>query len=306
MNAQNAFTLNRRELIRGGGALVIGFGFWSATRAQNRTPAAGPPDPEQIDCWIAIHADNTATVYIGFAELGQGCSTALLQVVAEELDLGIDRIDSVGLDTHITPNQGGTYSSSAMRRGGPQVQRAAAEARQALLTLAAERLSVPAGSLRVENGVVSSSGNDGARTTYGELIGDRRFDLPMTGTATLKDPDSYRVVARPLPRKDIPLKAKGTYRYMQHQRLPGMLHGRIVRPRGQGAYRDGVRVLSINENSIANIPARILRKDNFVAVVAEREWDAVRAAAALEVRWQQPESLPGTEQLFAHMEAGGV
>jgi nicotinate dehydrogenase subunit B len=246
-------------------------------------------------------------VFIGFAELGQGCSTALLQVAAEELDLGMDQVRSIGLDTHITPNQGGTYSSQAIRRGGPQVQRAAAEARQALLALAAERLQLPVARLQVDNGIISGSGDDNAFTSYGELIGDRQFNLAFTGTAPLKNVADYRVVAQPLPRKDIPLKAKGSYLHVQHQRLPGMLHGRIVRPRGQGAYRDGVQIAAVNEASIAGITgARVLRKGNFIGVVAQREWDAVRAAQQLDVTWTQPASLPGNADLFAKMEAGPV
>jgi CO/xanthine dehydrogenase Mo-binding subunit len=300
------FPLSRRELLKSGGALVIGFHFFPAVQAQTRTPVAGPPDPQQIDSWIAIHADNTATVYIGFAELGQGCSTALLQVAAEELDLGMEQMRNVGLDTHVTPNQGGTFSSQAMRRGGPQVQRAAAEARQALLALAAERLFIPVDRLRVENGLVSGSGDDNVFTTYGELVGDRLFNLSFTGSAPLKNPADYKLVARPLPRKDIPLKAGGSYPFMVHQRLPGMLHGRIVRPHGQGAYRDGVQVESINEASLNGIPARILRQDNFIGVVAEHEWDAVRAAAALEVRWRRPSTLPGSARLYEHMQAAAT
>ncbi len=301
MNSKtNSFVLTRRELLKAGGALVVGFSFMpAATQAQPRPPG---PDLQQIDSWIAIHADNTATIYIGFAELGQGCSTALLQVAADELDLGMEQVKSVGLETDLTPNQGGPYSSQSIRRGQPQVQRAAAEARQALLALAAERLQVPVARLRVENGLITAGGDDAAFTTYGELIGDTRFNLAFTGTAPLKTPDQYKLVATPVARKDIPLKAAGTYRYMQHQRLPNMLHGRIVRPRGQGAYRDGVQVVALNEASIANIPgARVLRKDNFIGVVAEREWDAVRAAQQLEVEWSQPATLPGSEGLFAQM-----
>jgi nicotinate dehydrogenase subunit B len=294
-------TLTRRQLLQAGGILVVDFPFLA--QAQTREAQAGPPPADQIDSWIAIHADNTATVFIGFAELGQGCSTALLQVAAEELDLGMDQVRSVGLDTHVTPNQGGTYSSQAMRRGGPQVQRAAAEARQALLALAAERLQLPVTRLRVENGVVSGSGDDNAFVTYGELIGDRRFELAFSGTAPVKSPTSYKLVGRPLPRRDIPLKVKGSYGFMHHQRLPGMLHGRIVRPRGQGAYKDGVQIRSVDASSIAGLPGvRVLRQGNFLGVVAPREWDAVQAAARLRVEWQQPASLPGNDALFERME----
>jgi CO/xanthine dehydrogenase Mo-binding subunit len=304
MNAKNApFMLDRRELLKAGGALVVGFNFLPiAARAQAPRPPG--PDLQQVDSWIAIHADNTATIYIGFAELGQGCSTALLQVAADELDLGMDQVGTVGLATDVTPNQGGTYSSRAIRFGQPQVQRAAAEARQHLLALASQRLQVPVAQLRVENGLVSAGADTATFTTYGELIGDRQFNLAFTGTAPLKTPAQYKLVAQPVRRKDIPLKAAGTYRYMQHQRLPGMLHGRIVRPRGQGAYRDGVQVVSVNAASIGGIlGARVLRKGNFVGVVAEREWDAVRAAQQLEVEWMQPASLPGSAGLYAQMAA---
>lgn len=297
-------TMTRRDLLKSGGALVVNFTLPGQVLAQAmREPAAGPPDPRQIDSWIAIHQDNTATVYLGFVELGQGCSTALLQVAAEELDLGMDQVNAVSADTHLTPNQGGTYSSSAIRVGGPQVQRAAAEARQALLAMAAERLRQPPADLTVANGVIRGTGN--ARITYGELIGDRRFNLAFTGSAPLKNPDEYTLVASPVPRNDLPQKAAGTYPYIQHQRLPGMLHGRIVRPRGQGAYKDGVQIVAVNESSIAGIPgARVLRQGNFLGVVAEREWDAVKAARQLQVTWRQPENLPGNDALFQAMENG--
>ena len=295
-------SLNRRNLLKAGGALIVNFGFPAFAVAQSRTPVAGPPDPEQIDSWIAVHQDNTVTVYIGFAELGQGCSTALLQVAAEELDLAMHQVFTTGLDTHLTPNQGGTYSSSAMRRGGPQVQRAAAEARQALLEMASQQLRSPVEALQVVDGVVS---NGSASVSYGELIGNQRFDIAFTGTAPLKDPSTYKLVASSVPRNDIPLKASGNYRYVQHQRLPGMLHGRIVRPRGQGAYKDGISVLNINEDSIAGIPgARVVRQNNFVGVVAKKEWDAVKAAQQLEVTWELPGNLPGNDDLFRQMEEG--
>ena len=295
--------MKRRDLLKAGGALVVSFHLPSLALAQaSRSPQAGPPDPQQIDSWIAIHQDNTATIYFGFVELGQGASTALLQVAAEELDLAMTQVRGVGQDTHLTPNQGGTYSSSAIRVGGPQVQRAAAEARQALLAMAAERLQVPVAGLRVTNGIVSAGQ---ASVSYGDLIGDRLFNLPFTGTAPVKAPADYTLVAAPVPRNDIPLKARGTYRYIQHLRLPRMLHGRIVRPRGQGAYRDGVQVASVNEDSIAHIPgARVLRQGNFIGVVAPREWDAVRAARDLDVAFVRPTSLPGNDSLFSQMESG--
>jgi len=166
----------RRDFLRAGGALVIGFPLRDVLLGQTPATAergslAGPPDPKQVDTWLAIHADNTATVYIGFAELGQGNSTALLQVAAEELDMDMSQLKTVRLDTNVTPNQGGTYSSASIQRGGPQVRTAAAEARQALLAMASRKLGAPADRMTVSKGVVTAGGNS---VPYGELVATGR------------------------------------------------------------------------------------------------------------------------------------
>jgi CO/xanthine dehydrogenase Mo-binding subunit len=300
--------LDRREFLKAGGALVVGFslgGLPDTGRAANapRGSSAGPPDPKQIDTWLAIHADNTATLYIGYVELGQGNSTALPQVAAEELDLRLDQIRTVPVDTNVTPNQGGTYSSSSIARGGPQVRRAAAEARLALLDLAAQRLAVPIEQLSVTAGVVTAEGKE-ARVSYGELLGGKLFDLTISGKAPTKSPADYALVGTPVPRKDLPDKVAGRYTYIQHLRLPGMLHGRILRPRGQPAFGAGAKVLGVDESSIGHIAgARVLRKGDFLGVVAEREWDAVRAAQQLKVTWDETPSLPAFDELYAQMRA---
>lgn len=291
----------RRDFLKTGGALVVGFSLRGALSAQ--TPGRGAPagpDQRQIDTWLAIHADNTATVLIGYAELGQGASTALLQIAAEELDMELSQIQSVGLETEVTPYQGGTYSSASIARGGPQVRSAAAEARQALLKMASERWNVPVERLRVARGVIS----DGQRSiSYGELIGDKRFNLALTGNAPVKPASEYKVVGRGLPRRDTSAKIDGSYTYMQHLRLPGMLHGRIVRPRGQAAYGAGAKIVRVEEDSIRGIPARIVRKGDFLGVVAEKEWDAVRAAQQLRVSWDRKPTLPGSDRLYEAMRA---
>jgi nicotinate dehydrogenase subunit B len=296
---------SRRDFLKSTGLLVIGFSLDGKLSAQiSRGAVAGPPDPKLIDTWLAIHSDNTATVFIGFADLGQGASTALLQIAAEELDLDLSQVKSVGLDTNITPNQGGTYSSASVNRGGPQIRAAAAEARQALLQLAAKKLEAPVDRLVVSKGVVSVNGTPGRTVTYGEVLGERRFDVPFTGTAPVKKPSEYKIVGVNEPRKDIPGKARGKHVYIQHVRVPGMLHGRVVRPRGQSAYGEGARVLAIDEATIRSIPgARVIRKGDFIGVVAEREWDAVRAAQQLKVTWDLKPALPGNEGLFEQMRA---
>jgi CO/xanthine dehydrogenase Mo-binding subunit len=307
----------RREFLKAGGAMIIGFsmrGFWAGETlgAQNAAGAvrgamAGPPDPKQIDSWLAIHSDNTATVYIGYVELGQGSTTSLLQVSAEELDLDMSQVSTIRLDTNITPNQGGTYSSSSIARGSPAIRTAAAEARQALLQLASKKLGAPVDRLTVSKGVVRVGGiaGESGSVTYGELVGDGQFNLAFTGRAPLKPVADYKIVGKSPSRNDIPDKVSGKYVYLQHVRLPGMVHGRVVRPRGQGVYGAGAKVASIDEASIAQIPgARVLRKGDFVGVVAPREWDAVRAAQQLKITWDLPATLTGNgDALYDAMRA---
>jgi nicotinate dehydrogenase subunit B len=299
--------LPRRDFLKAGGALVIGFSLMGGevfAQAAKRGATAGPPDPKKIDTWLAIHADNTATLYIGFVELGQGCTTSLPQVAAEELDLELGQIKTVQVDTNVTPNQGGTYSSSSTARGGPQVRAAAAEARQALLNMASKKLGAPVEELTVEAGVVSVTGGGGRNVSYGELIGGKTFDIAFTGTAPTKPVLEYKIVGKSLARTDIPAKARGTFTYVQHLRLPGMVHARIVRPRGQPAYGAGAPVKSIDTSSIADIKgAGIVRKGDFIGVIAETEWDAVRAARKLKVDWDLGHSLPGSDKLYDQMRA---
>ncbi len=301
---------DRRDFLRTGGALIVGFSLRDALFGQshldtNSRPAVpGPPDAKQIDTWLAIHADNTATIFIGFAELGQGNSTALLQVAAEELDMDMSQLKTVRLDTSITPNQGGTYSSASIQRGSPAIRTAAAEARFALLQLASKNLNVPVDQLAAAKGVISAKGDTSKSVTYGALVGDKPFHLAFTGNAPVKTPAEFKVVGTRVQRNDIPDKVSGKYIYMQHQRLPGMLHGRVVRPRGQGAYGSGAKVLSIDEASIKNIPgARLIHRGDFVGVVAENEWDAIKAARQLRVTWDNTPTLPGSAGLFTSMRA---
>ena len=298
----DALDFSRRDLLKGGGAMIVGFSFAGAAAAAPAAVArgdiAGPPDPNAIDTWIALHADNTATLYFGKCELGQGNTTGLLQIAGEELDLDMSQLSAVRLDTNVTPDQGATSSSSSIERGGPQVRAAAAEARLALLQRASTRLGVQIGSLVVNKGVVSIDGDPGRSVSYGELLGDKPFHLKFTGTAPRKPANRYKLVGSRVPRVDIPDKMSGKYMHMQHLRVAGMLHGRVVRPRGQRAYGSNPKVAHIDESSIANIPrARVVRRGDFVGVVAEREWDAVKAARQLDIAWEKSPPLPDQTKL---------
>jgi CO/xanthine dehydrogenase Mo-binding subunit len=298
---QRAGAFSRRDLLKGG-ALIIGFSLAGMPTAH--ADAGGPPDPDLIDTWIAVHADNTATVIFGKCELGQGNTTGMLQIAGEELDLDIGQLSAVRLDTDVTPNQGATTSSSSIERGGPQLRAAAAEARQALLWLAAARLRAPVADLTVAKGVVSVAGDVRGSVKYGDLLGDEPLHFPFTGSAPRKPVSQYKLVGTRVARVDLPDKVSAKYTHMQHVRVPDMLHGRVVRPRGQGAYGTGAKPLAIDESSIKDIAtARVVRKADFVGVVAAREWDAVKAARALKVTWQADSSLPGNARLYETMRA---
>jgi CO/xanthine dehydrogenase Mo-binding subunit len=296
---RNVGSFSRRDLLKGGGALIIGFNLGAGELA--RAAVGGPPDPELIDSWIAVNADTTATIIFGKCELGQGNTTGMLQIAGEELDLDMSQLSAVRLDTHVTPDQGATTSSSSIERGGPRLRAAAAEARQVLLGLAAKRLNAPLAALTVAKGVVSAPGGESIK--YGDLLSEEPLHLRFTGSAPQKPVSQYKLVGTRVPRRDVPDKVAAKYTHMQHVRVANMLHGRIVRPRGQGAYGTGARPIAVDESSIANIPARVLRKGDFIGVVAAREWDAVRAARALKVTWQESASLPGDAKLHEAMRA---
>jgi len=297
---------SRRDLLKGGGALVVGFSLAGAVpdmAAAARGDTAGPPDPRTVDSWIAIHADNTATIYFGKIEMGQGNTTGMLQIAGEELDLEMSQMTAVKGDTNITPDQGATSSSSSIERGGPQLRAAAAEARNALLALASKRLSAQIASLTVSKGGVFVDGDPNRSVKYGDLLGDKVFKTKVSGTAPLKPASRHTLVGTRVARVDLPDKMANKYQHMQHVRLPGMLHGRVVLPRGQRAYGAGAKPLTIDESSIKNIPsARVVRKGDFVGVVAEQEWDAVKAAAELKVTWAETPALPSGD-MYERMRA---
>ena len=296
---------SRQRFLKGGGALVVGFslvGSALAGSAKGATArvAAGPPNANVIDSWVAIHADNTATIAFGKIDI-TGAPTGLLMIAAEELDLTIQQVAWAPWNTDISPNQGFTAGSNSISNGGPQVRQAAAEARVVLLGLAAKQLGVPLSDLQVRAGVVSSKSDPSKTVTYGALLGDKPFTAPNTGRAPLKPVTEYRLVGKSVKRKDTEAKVRGTHPYVHQLRLPGMLHGRIVRPKGQGPYAVADKVLSIDESSIKNIKgAKVYRKGDFIGVVAANEQDAIQAATQLKVRWSESKTMPGSGNLWKH------
>jgi CO/xanthine dehydrogenase Mo-binding subunit len=312
---------SRKTFLKGGGALVVGFamvGAGTAGRASSAKAPNVPPDATQVDSWLAINADNSVTMYPPKMEFGQGTWTGFRQIVAEELDVPVASISIPLWDTGSAnpfPNNptSSTVASNGTAQGGPAIRQAAAEARRVLLNLASQQLGEPVASLTVTDGVVSGGGRS---VTYAALVGGKLLNATIgTGAnlAPLKSPSRYRVVGTRVPRFDIPDKVTGRHTYVQNVRIPGMLHGRPVRPRGQGNLLAkspeggpaSYTVLSVDESSIRSIPeARVVRKGNFVGVVAPTEYAAIQAAAQLKVKWSEPELLPGSGNLHGFMRNG--
>jgi CO/xanthine dehydrogenase Mo-binding subunit len=294
-------TLTRRSVLRAGGALLVGFGLGGlpSLAAAAAASDAKTVDASEVDGFLAVHEDGSVTVYSGKVDLGTGHRIAVRQMAAEELGIGVDRITLVEGDSALTPDQGGTGGSMGIARGGVQIRQAAATARAALLRLAAERLGRAAGDLDVIDGTARPR-DGGPGVAIAELIGERRFQLKLDPKAPLKNPDEYRLVGKPLPRPDVPAKVTGTHPYVHDLRLPGMLHARVVRPAAVGATLEAV-----DEDSIKAIPGvRIVRIRDFLAVTAEDEWDAVRAARSLTARWSAATTLIGQDHVMDWMRAG--
>ena len=291
---------SRRDMLKGGGALIVSFTLAPQGFAQGAT-AAKPVALTEVDSYLVIDANGAVTLYSGKVDLGTGVTTALAQMAAEELDVPFARITVVQGDTTLTPEQGSTWGSLSIQVGGIQIRQASAAAKAALIDQAATRLGVKKEQLTVTDGVISGGGGS---VTYGQLIGGKTFSIkldPKQPVAT-KDPKEFKVVGKSVPRVDIPGKVMGTFTYMQDFRVPGMLHARVVRPPAIEA-----KLESVDEGSISSIPtAKVVRQANFLAVVAENEWAAVKGARMLKATWSKWEGLPEQAKLYEHVRATKV
>jgi nicotinate dehydrogenase subunit B len=304
MSSPGERVLSRRELLAASGAIVVAFAIppFAASEAAN---VAAPRDGGAIDSWLAIAQDGNVTVFTDKVELGMGVSTAFAQIVAEELDVPVRSVSVVMGDTALTPDQGGVGGSTSISVGANPIRQAAARGRRVLLELASARLGVPVERLLVRDGVVRSADDPAKSASYGDLIGGRRFDValavlggtPGIGTARPKAPDEYKIVGTPVPRMDIPPKAMGRFSYVVDVHVPGMLHGRVVRPPVPGA-----RPVRIEGPRGVPGVVRVVTNKNFVGVVAETEWGAIQAARQLAVTWSASAARwPAMSDLYAAM-----
>jgi CO/xanthine dehydrogenase Mo-binding subunit len=309
---------SRRDFLKTSGMLVVSIG--AARAAMFAGPlgaaaqAAGPyPDPDfrQLDSWIVVHGDNTAAFYVGKTDCGQGTGTAFRQMMSDELDIAYENTTCVMGSTDITVDQGGSGGSDAIQTDGWPMRRVAAEARRVLLDMASARFGVPVDALAVSAGVITvkaDSATPPRRATYGELIGGQKFHVALTGSnidattgiAAVKPVQALKIVGQSPQRYDIPAKVDGSMKWAVGVNLPGMVHARNVKPPVAGA-----KLVGVDESSVRHLPGfiKVVSKGNYVAVVCEREEQAVNAARQLKVNWEKPSEapFPSSEDLHSYM-----
>jgi nicotinate dehydrogenase subunit B len=295
--------LDRRRLLAGSGALIVSFSLSNAFAQDQPAPAAAPPPSPPgslktsplLDSWIRIDADGSITVFTGKAELGQGFKTAFQQIAAEELDVPFGSLKVVTADTRLTANEGYTSGSNSMKESGTAIQNASAQARALLLAEAARRLDLPAETLRTESGAVIAP--DGRRLGYGELVAADMLHVQAQPKSKLKDPTSFKVMGQAVPRVDIPAKVTGGAAYVQDMRLPGMVHARVVRPPSYWA-----QLTDCDTSAVEKLPGvvKVIRDGNFLAVVARKEFQSIKAMNALSAaaKWTETAGLPKQDDLL--------
>jgi CO/xanthine dehydrogenase Mo-binding subunit len=293
----NAPAFSRRQFTAGLGALVVGFSLDPKLALGQEAPRlpGSLQGNRKLDGWIRINSDGTATILTGKVELGQGILTALAQIAAEELDLPLGRITMISGDTGQTPNEGQTAGSQSVENSGTALRMAGAEVRALLIDLGAKRLGVAADQLTVADGVISAS--DGRKVGYGELVAGLDLNREASAKTPPKPPAGHKIVGKSIARVDIPAKVTGGVAFVQDMRLPGMLHGRVVRPPRYGSKLDSVDAAAAK--AMPGVVA-VIRDGSFVGVVAEREEQAIKAREALHksAKWALGPELPDPARLY--------
>jgi nicotinate dehydrogenase subunit B len=296
----NAPQLSRRDFTTALTGLVLSFSLAPRLVAgQERAQLPGSLNSNRmLDAWIRIAADGQATVCTGKVELGQGIVTALAQIAAEELDLPLARVTMISGDTGRTPNEGQTAGSQSIEQSGTALRMAGAEVRGILLEAAAKKFGVAVDVLSVTDGVITAP--DGRRVGYGELATEANLKREATAKAKPKPVGQHKIVGKPVQRLDMPAKVTGEAAYVQDMRLPGMLHGRVVRP-----PRYGSTLESFDEASVKAMPGvvAVVRDGSFLGVVAEREEQAIKARIALaaSAKWKDGPELPDPKKIYEHL-----
>ncbi len=294
----------RRSFLKGSGALIVTFtmgGILSTVEApaQGKVPLDSPPANE-VDSWIAIASDGSVTAYTGKEELGQGMSTAQIQLVAEELCVPFHRVTLIMADTKFTPDQGVTSGSQSHPENFNRrnLAGAGATARQALLQLGSKQLGIPVDQLIAVDGEIRSKANSSRKVTYGELLAGNKFDIKVDPAAPRKPASEWTVLGKSMPRPDMPAMVTGQFEFAHNVRVPGMLYGAVVRPGAVGAT-----LVSVDESSVSGMPGfvKVVVKNNFVGVVAEKPWQAMQIARKLKVTWTPGPTLPDQATFYDYL-----
>src|SRR5581483_4898924 len=277
-------------------------------RSENRAgilTVVRPAGASDLETFIKITADGSVTAFNGHVDLGTGIRTSLGQIVAEELDVSFARVVVVLGDTSRVPNQGATIASETIQITAVPLRKAAAQARQFLIARAAQRLELPIGELTIDDGLIRGHNRS---VSYGELIGEETIRLELADDVAVKTVESYSIVGQSVPRVDLPAKATGELVYVHDLRVPGMLHGRVVRPPYAGVDAGpfvGTSLVAVVEKSVRDIPGlvAVVTSGDFIGVVAEREENAIKAAARLKVEWKPVPTLPDLEDIETALRA---
>ena len=295
---------SRRHFLKGSGALVVAFSVAELAGklgiAPERMLAQGGNTPQTLDSWIAIGNDGAVTAYTGRADMGQGMSTVQTQLIAEELSVPVNRVRLVQCDTGMTPDQGTSSGSQAhpVNFNHENLAQAGATAREALMAMASTKLGAPVDQLTAANGVISVKSDASKKATYGELIGGKRFNLNLQPNAKRKPQKDWTVLGTSVPRVDMPDLVTARFEFAHNVRVPGMVHGRVVRPPAIGATLVGV-----DESSVSGMPGnvKVVTKKNWVGVVADKPWQAIQAAEKLKVTWTPGTGLPSQRDFYSYM-----
>lgn len=297
--------MNRRRFLIQSGALVVSFGAARLAddlgyEASASAQGLNGPGNAQLDSWVAVRADGSINAFTGKCELGHGLYTAQTQLIAEELAVPFDRVTLVQCDTAATPDQGTTSGAQShpANFNNSNLALACATAREALLAMAAERLNLPVAQLVVRDGVVSAAGDSTRRVTYAELIGARKFNLTLNPNAKRRAASDWTVLGTPVPRVEIPAMVTGRFEFVHNVRLPGMLHGCVVRPRVANPS-----LVAVDRRSVDGMPGLVdvVVRKQFVGVVAEKPWQAIQAAARLKVEWASSAPLPPQDEFHERL-----
>jgi nicotinate dehydrogenase subunit B len=300
--ALGASGLSRRRFLRGSGAIVVAFAAARHAGLDTLLSAQGinGRSSTALDAWIAITADSRVLAYTGKCELGQGLHTAQVQLVAEELDVPLSRVTLTMCDTSVTPDQGTTSGAQShpANFNRANLALACATARHALVRLAAERLATPAADLSTGDGAVFVTADPSRRLAYGDLVGGRRFLLNLDAAAQRKRPADWKVLGTSVPRLDMAAMVTGQLEFVHNVRVPGMLHGRVVRPPSIGAT-----LARVDETSVRGMPGlvRVVVRRNFVGVVADKPYHAARIAEKLQVAWTPGPPIPSQASYYDHL-----